>query len=91
MAPGNIEFKRFDYLGSIKILPFLNANWIEITVLIKIHITFRRCFLDLMSNEKPMIRESPHRLEAFNTYLKVLEECFPPNVRPKNKQVSPGI
>ena len=51
---------------------------------------FRRCFLDLMSHEKSLIRESPTRLDAFNAYLKVLEECFPPNACSSSKHVSPG-
>lgn len=37
----------------------------------------KRCFMDLMSHEKEILRESPERIEAFNTYLKVLEQCFP--------------
>ena len=43
----------------------------------------RRCFLDLISNEKSLVRESPKRVEAFQTYVKVLEKCFPPNVSSK--------
>jgi ribosomal protein L34 len=49
----------------------------------------RRCFIDLMANEKSLVRESPQRVEAFNTYLKVLEECFPSNACSTNKHVSP--
>ena len=47
--------------------------------------------MDLKSHEKELIRESPSRLEAFNTYIKVLEECFPSNTISKHKNVSAGI
>ena len=40
-----------------------------------------------MSNEKALIRESPNRVEAFNTYLHVLQECFPSNAVPSIKNV----
>ena len=47
----------------------------------------KRCFHDLMSNENALIRESPNRVEAFNTYLHVLQECFPSNAVPSMKTV----
>ena len=47
----------------------------------------KRCFHDLMSNENALIRESPNRVEAFNTYLHVLQECFPSNAVPSVKSV----
>ena len=46
--------------------------------------------MDLESHTKELIRESPDRIEAFNTYMKVLEECFPSNTSTKGKNANQG-
>ena len=46
--------------------------------------------MDLEAHEKELVRESPDRMDAFNTYVKVLEECFPTNVSSKSKKAYQG-
>ena len=81
-----LKVSMFEFLViSFRAINKTNKNSYLIKIFLNVNF-LRRCFMDLMSHEKEILRESPERIEAFNTYLKVLEECFPS----KSKNPSQG-